>query len=33
MRDIALALFIFGTIPYILMRPYVGLPCGRGSAT
>ena len=24
-RDIALALFIFGTIPYILMRPYVGL--------
>lgn len=25
MRDIALALFIFGTIPYILMRPYVGL--------
>lgn len=25
MRDIALALLIFGTIPYILMRPYVGL--------
>ena len=25
MRDIALALFIFGMIPYILMRPYVGL--------
>ncbi len=25
MRDIALALFVFGTIPYILTRPYVGL--------
>ncbi len=25
MRDIVLALFIFGTVPYILMRPYVGL--------
>ncbi|TAL88653.1 MAG: putative O-glycosylation ligase, exosortase A system-associated [Rhodanobacter sp.] len=25
MRDIALALFIFGMIPYTLMRPYVGL--------
>ncbi len=25
MRDIALALFIFGMIPYILMRPYMGL--------
>lgn len=25
MRDIALALFIFGTIPFILSRPYVGL--------
>jgi probable O-glycosylation ligase (exosortase A-associated) len=25
MRDIALALVIFGTIPFILMRPYVGL--------
>lgn len=25
MRDIALALFIFGTIPYILARPYIGL--------
>lgn len=25
MRDIALALFIFGTIPFILMRPYLGL--------
>ena len=25
MRDIALALFIFGLIPVILMRPYVGL--------
>jgi probable O-glycosylation ligase (exosortase A-associated) len=25
MRDIALALFIFGMIPYILMRPYIGL--------
>ncbi|MGH8145748.1 MAG: putative O-glycosylation ligase, exosortase A system-associated [Rhodanobacteraceae bacterium] len=25
MRDIALALFVFGTIPFILMRPYVGL--------
>ena len=25
MRDIALALFIFGTLPYILMRPYIGL--------
>jgi probable O-glycosylation ligase (exosortase A-associated) len=25
MRDIALALFIFGMLPYILMRPYVGL--------
>ncbi|TAM61118.1 MAG: putative O-glycosylation ligase, exosortase A system-associated [Rhodanobacter sp.] len=25
MRDIALALFIFGMIPFILMRPYVGL--------
>ncbi|HJR14628.1 MAG TPA: putative O-glycosylation ligase, exosortase A system-associated [Rhodanobacteraceae bacterium] len=25
MRDIALALFVFGMIPYILMRPYVGL--------
>jgi len=25
MRDIALALFIFGMIPYILIRPYVGL--------
>ena len=25
MRDIALALFIFGMIPYILTRPYVGL--------
>lgn len=24
-RDIALALFIFGMIPYILMRPYIGL--------
>jgi probable O-glycosylation ligase (exosortase A-associated) len=25
MRDIALALFIFGTIPFILSRPYIGL--------
>ena len=25
MRDIVLALFIFGTIPFILSRPYVGL--------
>ena len=25
MRDIALALFVFGMIPFILMRPYVGL--------
>ena len=25
MRDIALALFIFGMIPFILMRPFVGL--------
>lgn len=25
MRDIALALFIFGMLPYILVRPYVGL--------
>lgn len=25
MRDLALALFIFGMLPYILMRPYVGL--------
>jgi probable O-glycosylation ligase (exosortase A-associated) len=25
MRDIALALFIFGMIPFILMRPYLGL--------
>jgi probable O-glycosylation ligase (exosortase A-associated) len=25
MRDIALALFIFGTIPFILARPYIGL--------
>ena len=25
MRDIALALFVFGMLPYILMRPYVGL--------
>jgi probable O-glycosylation ligase (exosortase A-associated) len=25
MRDIVLALFIFGMLPYILMRPYVGL--------
>jgi len=25
MRDIALALLIFGTLPYILARPYVGL--------
>ena len=25
MRDIALALFIFGLIPFILMRPFVGL--------
>src|SRR5574337_374906 len=25
MRDIALALFIFGLIPYVLTRPYVGL--------
>lgn len=25
MRDIALALFIFGTIPFILTRPYIGL--------
>src|SRR5690348_11806728 len=25
MRDIALVLFIFGTIPFILSRPYVGL--------
>lgn len=25
MRDVALALFIFGMIPYILMRPYLGL--------
>ena len=25
MRDIALTLFVFGLIPYILMRPYVGL--------
>jgi len=25
MRDIALALFILGTLPYILMRPYIGL--------
>jgi probable O-glycosylation ligase (exosortase A-associated) len=24
-RDIALALFIFGMLPYILMRPYIGL--------
>ena len=25
MRDIVLALFIFGTIPFILSRPYIGL--------
>lgn len=25
MRDLALALFIFGLIPFVLMRPYVGL--------
>lgn len=25
MRDIALALFIIGTIPFILLRPYIGL--------
>ena len=25
MRDIALALFIFGTIPFSLSRPYIGL--------
>lgn len=25
MRDIALALFIFGTLPFILKRPYIGL--------
>jgi len=25
MRDIALALFVFGMVPFILMRPYVGL--------
>ena len=25
MRDIVLALFIFGTIPFILQRPYIGL--------
>jgi probable O-glycosylation ligase (exosortase A-associated) len=25
MRDIALSLFIFGTIPFILARPYIGL--------
>jgi probable O-glycosylation ligase (exosortase A-associated) len=25
MRDIALALFIFGMLPYVLMRPYIGL--------
>lgn len=25
MRDIALALFIFGMLPYILMQPYIGL--------
>lgn len=25
MRDFALALFIFGMLPYILMRPYIGL--------
>lgn len=25
MRDIALALFVFGTLPFILMRPYIGL--------
>ena len=25
MRDIALALFIFGTLPFIVMRPYIGL--------
>jgi hypothetical protein len=25
MRDIALALFIFGMIPFILMRPFIGL--------
>ena len=25
MRDVALALFIFGTLPCILMRPYIGL--------
>lgn len=25
MRDIAFALFMFGTIPFILMRPYIGL--------
>src|SRR5574337_2159719 len=25
MRDIALAIFILGTIPFILSRPYVGL--------
>src|SRR6185312_13760335 len=25
MRDIALALFIFGTVPFILSRPYIGL--------
>jgi probable O-glycosylation ligase (exosortase A-associated) len=24
-RDIALALFIFGMLPYVLMRPYIGL--------
>lgn len=25
MRDIALTLFVFGMLPYILMRPYIGL--------
>jgi probable O-glycosylation ligase (exosortase A-associated) len=25
MRDIVLALFIFGTVPFILARPYIGL--------
>lgn len=25
MRDVLLALFVFGTIPFILMRPYLGL--------
>jgi probable O-glycosylation ligase (exosortase A-associated) len=25
MRDVALALFVFGMIPYILLRPYLGL--------